>query len=241
MDHFYLLEEAVNFFRQAVPRGAEAELAWHKKFEAYRQAFPSEANELDMILKRQLPDGWDADIPVWMDGDKSIATRAAGGQVINAIAKHIPNLAGGSADLNPSTNTAMHGLGNFQPVERFGLDPLGAVSTEWSYAGRNMAFGVREHVMGATANGMAAHGGVLPFTATFFSFFDYMKPAVRLAALSDLKVIFVFTHDSLGLGEDGPTHQPIEYRERARHSRLDRCTARRPDRDRGSEGGGNSA
>jgi transketolase len=139
-----------------------------------------------------------------------MATRAAGGEALNALAKHIPNIIGGSADLNPSTRTAMKGLGDFQPAESGGAGTLGAVGGEWSYAGRNIAFGVREHAMGAAVNGMAAHGGVLPFSATFFTFSDYMKPAIRLGALSRLKAIYVFTHDSIGLGEDGPTHQPIE-------------------------------
>jgi transketolase len=130
---------------------------------------------------------------------------------MNALAKHIPNLVGGSADLNPSTRTPLKGLGDFQSPEVSGPGTLGAVGGEWSYAGRNIAFGVREHAMGTAVNGMAAHGGVLPFSATFFTFSDYMKPAIRLGALSHLKAIYVFTHDSIGLGEDGPTHQPIEH------------------------------
>jgi transketolase len=142
--------------------------------------------------------------------DKPIATRAAGGAALNALAKHLPNIIGGSADLNPSTDTAMKGLGDFQPSESQGPGTLGAVGGEWSYAGRNIAFGVREHAMGAAVNGMAAHGGVLPFSATFFTFSDYMKPAIRLGALSRLKAIYVFTHDSVGVGEDGPTHEPVE-------------------------------
>jgi transketolase len=134
-----------------------------------------------------------------------------GGEAINALAKHIPNVVGGSADLNPSTRTALKGLGDFQSPEVSGPGPLGVFGGERSYAGRNIAFGVREHAMGAAMNGMAAHGGVLPFSATFFTFSDYMKPAIRLGALSLLKVIYVFTHDSIGLGEDGRTHQPIEH------------------------------
>jgi transketolase len=129
---------------------------------------------------------------------------------LNALAKRIPNIIGGSADLNPSTDTALKGMGDFQPAEFGGPGTQGAVGGEWSFAGRNTAFGVREHAMGAAVNGMAAHGGVLPFSATFFTFSDYMKPAVRLGALSHLKVVYVFTHDSIGLGEDGPTHQPVE-------------------------------
>ena len=134
----------------------------------------------------------------------------AGGEALNALAKRIPNIMGGSADLNPSTNTALKGLGDFQPPEEGGPSAQGAVGGVWGYSGRNVAFGVREHAMGAAVNGMAAHGGILPFSATFFVFSDYMKPAVRLGALMKLKVFYVFTHDSIGVGEDGPTHEPIE-------------------------------
>ena len=162
-------------------------------------------------MSDKLPQDWDADLPKWKPTDKPMATRAAGGEVMNALAKRIPNLIGGSADLNPSTRTALKGLGDFQSPEVSGPGTLGAVGGEWSYAGRNIAFGVREHAMGAAVNGMAAHGGVLPFSATFFTFSDYMKPAIRLGALSHLKAIYIFTHDSIGLGEDGPTHQPIEH------------------------------
>jgi transketolase len=130
--------------------------------------------------------------------------------VMNALAKRIPNLIGGSADLNPSTNTALKGEGDFQPPELGGPSVQGAVGGTWSYAGRNVAFGVREHAMGAAVNGMAAHGGVLPFSATFLVFSDYMKPSIRLGALSKLRAFYVFTHDSVGVGEDGPTHEPVE-------------------------------
>ena len=211
MDKFYLPQESVDYFRQAVPRGAQLEDEWRKKFDAYKQAFPKEAAEFESIMSGKLPENWDADLPKWKPTDKPIPTRAAGGEVMNALAKRIPNLIGGSADLNPSTRTALKGLGDFQSREMSGPGTLGAVGGEWSYAGRNMAFGVREHAMGAAVNGMAAHGGVLPFSATFFMFSDYMKPAIRLGALSHLKAIYIFTHDSIGLGEDGPTHQPVEH------------------------------
>jgi transketolase len=179
--------------------------------EAYKAAFPQEAAEFESVISGKLPRGWDADLPKWKPTDKPIATRAAGGEAINAIAKHVPNLVGGSADLNPSTRTSLKGLGDFQSPEVSGPGTLGAVGGVWSYAGRNIAFGVREHAMGSAVNGMAAHGGVIPFSATFLTFSDYMKPAIRLGALSGLKAIYVFTHDSIGLGEDGPTHQPIEH------------------------------
>ncbi|HUA83716.1 MAG TPA: transketolase [Bryobacteraceae bacterium] len=211
MEKFYLPQDSVEYFRQAVPRGGQMEDEWRKKFDAYQQAFPKEAAEFESIVSDKLPQNWDVDLPKWKPTDKPIATRAAGGEVMNALAKHIPNLIGGSADLNPSTRTALKGLGDFQSPEVSGPGTLGAVGGEWSYAGRNIAFGVREHAMGAAVNGMAAHGGVLPFSATFFTFSDYMKPAIRLGALSHLKAIYIFTHDSIGLGEDGPTHQPIEH------------------------------
>jgi transketolase len=210
MEKFYLPEDAVDYFRQAVPQGQELEQAWSKTFEAYRKDFPKEAAEFEQIMTGALPEGWRADLPSWKPSDKPIATRSAGGAALNALAKHLPNIIGGSADLNPSTDTALKGWGDFQPAESGGAGTLGAVGGEWSYAGRNIAFGVREHAMGAAVNGMAAHGGVLPFSATFFNFSDYMKPAIRLGALSRLKVVYVFTHDSIGLGEDGPTHQPVE-------------------------------
>ena len=211
MEKFYLPTDAVEYFRQAVPAGAQMEEGWRKKFEAYKQLFPKEAAEFESMISGELPQNWNADLPKWKPANKPIATRAAGGEAMTALSKHIPNLIGGSADLNPSTRTALRGMGDFQSPEVSGPGTLGAVGGEWSYAGRNIAFGVREHAMGAAVNGMAAHGGVLPFSATFLQFSDYMKPAIRLGALSHLKAIYVFTHDSIGLGEDGPTHQPIEH------------------------------
>jgi transketolase len=211
MDKFYLPQDAVDYFRQAIPRGAQVEDEWVKKFAAYKKAFPAEAAEFERVVSGALSENWSADLPKWKPTDKPMATRAAGGEVLNALAQRIPNIIGGSADLNPSTRTPLKGLGDFQPPELAGPGTLGAVGGEWSYAGRNVAFGVREHAMGAAVNGMAAHGGVRPFSATFFTFSDYMKPAIRLGALSDLRAIYVFTHDSIGLGEDGPTHQPIEH------------------------------
>jgi transketolase len=210
MDKFYLPQDAVDYYRQAVPQGKKLEEDWGQKFDAYRKEFPKEGAEFEQISSGGLPENWSADLPHWNPTDKPIATRSAGGAALNALAKNIPNILGGSADLNPSTDTALKGWGDFQPSESGGPGTLGAVGGEWSYAGRNIAFGVREHAMGATVNGMAAHGGVLPFSATFFNFSDYMKPAMRLGALSHLKVVYVFTHDSIGLGEDGPTHEPVE-------------------------------
>ena len=211
MEKFYLPQEAVEFFRQSTGKGAQAEASWQKKCEAYKKAFPKEAAEFEQIVSGNLPQDWATGLPKWTPADKPMATRVAGGEALNALAKRIPNIIGGSADLNPSTNTALKGMGDFQPAEFAGPATLGAVGGEWSYAGKNVAFGVREHAMGAAVNGMAAHGGVLPFSATFLVFSDYMKPAIRLGALSGLKVIYVFTHDSVGVGEDGPTHEPVEH------------------------------
>lgn len=211
MDKFYLPREAVDSFREAIPKGARAQQDWQTRLDAYKKEFPKEGAEFEMIVRGKLPENWSAGLPQWKPTDKAIATRAAGGEALNALAKNIPNIIGGSADLNPSTNTALKGMGDFQPPEFAGPATLGAVGGVWGYAGRNVAFGVREHAMGAAVNGMAAHGAVLPFSATFLVFSDYMKPAVRLGALSGLKAFYVFTHDSIGVGEDGPTHEPVEH------------------------------
>jgi len=209
-DKFYIPTEALDHFREALLKGSSAETEWRKRLDAYRTEYPAECAELERNIAGKLPDGWDADLPNWKPGDKAIATRVASGQVLNALAKKIPNLIGGSADLNPSTETALKGMGDFEPPDTHGAGTLGSVGGEWSYAGRNLAFGVREHAMGSAVNGMAAHGGVIPFSATFLVFSDYMKPAIRLGALSDLKALYIFTHDSVGIGEDGPTHEPVE-------------------------------
>jgi transketolase len=209
-DKFFIPEDALKEFRTAIDRGKKAEDDWQRRWKAYEQAFPKEAAQLASFIAGKLPDDWAADLPRWQPADKAIATRVAGGAALNALAKRIPNLVGGSADLNPSTETALKGMGDFQPAEEGGPGTQGAVGGEWGYRGRNTAFGVREHAMGAAVNGMAAHGGVLPFSATFLVFSDYMKPSIRLGALSQLRVIYVFTHDSIGVGEDGPTHEPIE-------------------------------
>ncbi len=207
---FYIPGQALEHFREALDEGAQKEAEWNKKFDAYATEFPELAKEFSMIMKGELPANWDADIPKFNVEPKGLSTRVAGGQVMNAIAKHVPNLIGGDADLNPSTMTALKGMGDFEPASDAHGDMQGSVGGGWSYAGRNIHFGVREHAMGSSANGMALHGGIIPFTATFFTFSDYMRPAIRLAALSHIHVIFVFTHDSIALGEDGPTHQPVE-------------------------------
>ncbi len=211
LDKFFLPPDAVDHFRKALGKGAKAQTSWSQRLEAYKKEFPQECVEFEQIVSGKLPENWAAELPKWKPSDKPMSTRVAGGEVMNALAKHIPNLIGGSADLNPSTNTALKGLGDFQPAEFGGPGTLGAVGGEWSYAGRNVAFGVREHAMGAAVNGLAAHGGVLPFSATFLVFSDYMKPSIRLGALSRLKAFYVFTHDSVAVGEDGPTHEPVEH------------------------------
>ncbi len=210
---FLVPDEARAHMRKPGDAGADAQTAWEKRFKAYADAESVLAAELERSLHDGLPDGWDADIPVFPADAKGMATRVASGKTISAIAPKLPQLTGGSADLDPSTKTAMKGLGDFNPVPGGGPhsdDRQGSDGGGWSYAGRNLHFGVREHAMGAIANGLAAHGGFIPFTATFLVFADYMRPAMRLAALSKLHVIHVFTHDSIAVGEDGPTHEPVE-------------------------------
>ena len=208
---FYIPEEARIHFRQALDRGERLEGEWNAKLESYGKAYPDLFREWNERIRSKLPQGWSKDIPTFPPDPKGIATRAAGGKVMNSIAPHLPSLIGGSGDLNPSTNTALKGRGNFQ-CPREDEDPIqGSESGPWSYGGANIFFGVREHAMGGILNGMALHGGLLPYGSTFLIFSDYMRPAIRLAALMKLHVIYVFTHDSIALGEDGPTHQPIEH------------------------------
>ncbi len=208
---FLIPETALAHFRAALERGAQDEAAWKASLTAYAVAFPELAEDLQGRLRAELPEGWDADIPEFAADDKGLATREASGKVLNAIAPKLPALTGGSADLDPSTKTALKGLGDFNPPAAMeNADKQGADSAGWSYAGRNLHFGVREHAMGAIVNGLAAHGGFIPYGATFLIFSDYMRPSIRLAALMGLHVLHVFTHDSIAVGEDGPTHQPVE-------------------------------
>jgi transketolase len=193
---FYVPDEALAHFRGAKQRGAERQAQWRAGFDAYAAAYPSEAAAFKRAMAGELPDGWDRGLPAYTPGDKAIATRAASGNALNGIADALPTLIGGSADLSESNNTDLKGKG---------------VASAEEPAGRNIYFGVREHGMGSALNGMSAHGGVIPFGATFLVFSDYNRPAIRLAALSQFGSIFVYTHDSVGLGEDGPTHQPIEH------------------------------
>ena len=207
---FLLPPPALAHFREALDRGVAAERAWNSRMDVYTKAFPELATELQGRLEGELPAGWDADIPVFPTDAKGLATRVAGGKVMNAIAPKLPALGGGSADLDPSTHTALKDLGDFNPPLAPGEDNQGSDGGGWSHAGRNLHFGVREHAMGAIVNGLAVHGGFAPYGSTFLIFSDYMRPAIRLAALMGIHVVHVFTHDSVALGEDGPTHQPIE-------------------------------
>ena len=191
---FYLPEDALANWRKAIDRGQASEADWKQLFEKYRAAFPEQAAEFERTQKNERRVGWEKAIPSFPAG-KPMATRNAGGQVMNAIAEVVPELFGGAADLTTSTRTI------FKPGANFHVDP----------AGRNVFFGVREFGMCAAVNGMAAHGGLAPYGSTFFCFVDYAKPAVRIASIMRSHSIFVFTHDSIGLGEDGPTHQPIEH------------------------------
>jgi transketolase len=208
---FYIPDDALAVFRRAVPRGKELVAAWRGRMDAYRRAFPDLAREFEQALAGRPADGWEAKLPAFSGADTPMATREASGKVMNAIAASVPALIGGSADLDPSTFTQLKGEGDFENAAMPHAAVQGDSGGPWSYAGRNVHFGVREHAMGAALNGMAAHGGVRPYGATFLVFSDYMRPSVRLAALSDLDVLYVWTHDSVGLGEDGPTHQPIEH------------------------------
>ncbi|MDR3793822.1 MAG: transketolase [Terracidiphilus sp.] len=191
---FVLPEEALAQWRSAVPRGEEAEAEWKKLYAAYAKEFPELAAEFERTQKGELKAGWEKALPVWAADAKPTATRSAGYDVMNAIVDVVPELFGGAADLTASTKTI------FKSSVSFHVDP----------AGRNVFFGVRELAMSAAVNGMACHGGLIPFASTFFVFSDYCKPAIRLAALMGVHSLFVFTHDSIGVGEDGPTHEPIE-------------------------------
>jgi transketolase len=193
---FLVPEDVLAHFRQALPRGQKLEEQWNDLMKRYRAAYPDLASELERRLAGDLPADWNRDLPEFPADAKGMATRASSGKVLNTLAQHIPELIGGSADLTPSNKTWIDGSPSFQAE---------------SPQGRNFHFGVREHAMGAIVNGMAVNGGVLPYGGTFLIFSDYMRPAIRLSALSQYPSIWVYTHDSIGLGEDGPTHQPIEH------------------------------
>ncbi|PZR95322.1 MAG: transketolase, partial [Candidatus Chloroheliales bacterium] len=192
---FYVAPEALTKWRKMLNRGEQLQGDWRKQLDAYTATYPDEAAEYKRRLTGELPEGWADNLPTFEPGGKDIATRSTSGQVINALAKTLPGLVGGSADLAGSNDTWMKDFPAFEHA---------------NYAGRNFHFGVREHNMAGVLNGMATHGGIRPFGATFLIFYDYMRPAVRLAALSRINPIFVYTHDSIAQGEDGPTHSPVE-------------------------------
>ena len=193
---FLIPGEVLEFYRGAIDKGREAEDDWKVRFDAYKSTYSALGAELDRRLKGELPEGWDTGLPSFAPDDKGMATRAASGKVLNVLSAKLPELVGGSADLTPSNNTKFDEVGDFQKDNR---------------TGRYIRFGVREHGMAAALNGMNLFGGVIAYGGTFLIFSDYMRPAIRIAAISRIPTIFVFTHDSVGLGEDGPTHQPIEH------------------------------
>ncbi|MFW9849475.1 MAG: transketolase family protein, partial [Candidatus Thorarchaeota archaeon] len=193
----YLIpDDVLEHFREAITRGEQLENQWNHDFDEYRNQYPENHAELKRRLSGRLPEDWDSDLPTFGVQDGDLATRAASGKTINALAKKMPELMGGSADLTGSNKTWIDSSEPFQKD---------------TPEGRNIYFGVREHSMGAIVNGLAVHGGIIPFSGTFFMFSDYMRPAIRLSALSGHPSIWVFTHDSIGVGEDGPTHQPVEH------------------------------
>jgi transketolase len=194
--NFYVPEDVLSFFRKSIKRGERAETLWREQLKAYLVEYPQLDTELERRMMGELPEDWDTDLPSFPVDPKGMATRAASGKVLNALAPHLPELVGGSADLTPSNDTWIKDSTDFQAG---------------SPQGRYFHFGVREHGMGAITNGMSVYGGVIPYAGTFLIFSDYMRPAVRLSALSNYPSIWIYTHDSIGLGEDGPTHQPIEH------------------------------
>jgi transketolase len=193
---FYVPDDVLSYMQQAVDRGTEQQATWQQMFERYRAEHPDLAATWETMWRTEAPQGWDANMPAFDPDPKGVATRAASGKVIDAIVDRLPQLLGGSADLTPSNNT--------RPKDAKDIEAE-------SFMGRYLRFGVREHGMAAAMNGMALHGGLIPYGGTFFTFSDYMRPALRLAALMSVHNIFIFTHDSIGLGEDGPTHQPVEH------------------------------
>lgn len=207
---FFVPGEALETFRYAASKGAAWETEWNDALDKYAASYPDPAAELKRRIAGELPAGWDAELPSFPADAKGIATRKANEVALQTLAKTLPELVGGSADLNPSTFTWLKDDGDFQSPLQSSNGAQGLVGGAWGPVGRNIAFGVREHGMGAIVNGLALHGGVIPYSATFLTFSDYMRPAIRLAALAKVRSIFVFTHDSIGLGEDGPTHQPVE-------------------------------
>ncbi len=208
---FHIPSEALGQFRKAIENGKKRQAEWSRRFTDYAKKHSEFAIEFNRRVEGSHPANWGAALPAFPADPKGLATRKASEAALQALAKSLPELLGGSADLNPSTFTWLKGEGDFQSPHSSPEGSQGRVGGAWGYEGRNLHFGVREHGMGAIVNGLALHGGIRPYSATFFVFSDYMRPTIRLAAISELPAIFVFTHDSIGLGEDGPTHQPVEH------------------------------
>ena len=207
---FYIPDEALKHFRSSLERGKTLQDGWNRRFAAYEKQYPELAAEVRRRCAGELPKDWDKRLPQFPADEKGMATRKASEAVLQEIAKTVPELVGGSGDLDPSTFTWLKEDGDFESPQRprDGVD--GTVGGGWGYGGRNIHFGVREHAMGAAVNGLVYHGGFIPFGATFLVFADYMRPPIRLSAIAELRSIWVYTHDSIGVGEDGPTHQPVE-------------------------------
>lgn len=207
---FYIPEGVYEYFKKLISPFIEKNHVWDRDFEEYSKRYPAMAVEFNRRRENALPEGWDDELPGYSPKHNSYATRKASEDALNALARKLPELIGGCADLSPSTFARLSEMGDFESKEINNKAILGKAGGVWDYSGRNIHFGVREHAMGSISVGMALHGGLLPFTGTFFVFSDYMRPPIRLAALSGLRIIFVFSHDSIGVGEDGPTHQPVE-------------------------------
>ena len=207
---FLVPPEALAHFRTALERGKTLEDGWNRRFAAYGKEFPELAAEISRRFAAQLPQGWDRKLPEFAADAKGMATRKASEAVLQELAKTVPELVGGSGDLDPSTFTWLKEDGDFESPTRPREGVEGTVGGGWGYGGRNIHFGVREHAMGAAINGLAYHGGFIPFAATFLVFADYMRPPIRLSAIAKLRSIWVYTHDSIGVGEDGPSHEPVE-------------------------------
>lgn len=207
---FHVPDDVRAYFQTIRDGSARVHAEWQDRLTAYRQAHSESADEFERRMSGRLPSNWSASLPLFEADAKGVASRRASETIMQSLADVLPELIGGSADLNPSTFTWLKERGDFQAPGDRPNETLGDVGGGWGPKGRNLHFGVREHAMGSIANGLAQHGGLLPYTATFLVFADYMRPPIRLAALSGYRSIFVFTHDSVGVGEDGPTHQPIE-------------------------------
>ena len=208
---FYVPDDVIEHMRTAITAGEKREREWKTTFENYQAEYPDHAAEFTRIMEGSLPDNWSAGFPQFDRDPKGRATRRASETVMQHLATCLSELFGGTADLNPSTLAWLKGYGDFQSPSFFPAEVQGAVGSRWDFGGRNIHYGVREHAMASISNGLALHGGIIPFTGTFLVFSDYMRPAMRLAALMGIRVIYVFSHDSIGVGEDGPTHQPVEH------------------------------